>query len=106
MDRAKVFYLNSELDNKQTLLNVNNGIQRNYLDLIAAQSSYTTALDTYDAANQTFEFVKRRFDNGNTDFYTYLESLNNKNRAEGQLNSAMYSMILRNRILNLYRGKE
>lgn len=104
VDRAKVNYLNAELDSRQRHLDVTNAIQSNYLDLIAAQTSYTTATETFDASNQTFDFVQKRFDQGNTDFYTYLESLNNKNRAEGQLVSAKYSMILRNRILNLYRG--
>ena len=97
--------LNSRLQNDQAILNVTNAAQRDYLDLVAAQTSYQTAEENFEALNQTFEFIKKRFETGNTDFYSYLESLNNKNRAEGQLINAKYTIILRKRILDLYRGK-
>ena len=56
------------------------------------------------ALNQSFDFVKTRYDSGNTDFYTYLESLNNKNRAEIELVNAQYSIVFRKKILDVYRG--
>ncbi|GAB4235008.1 MAG: TolC family protein [Ekhidna sp.] len=105
IDFAKVGMLNSQLQNDQALLDVTNAAQRDYLDLVAAQTSYKTAEENYEALNQTFEFIKKRFETGNTDFYSYLESLNNKNRAEAQLINAKYTIVLRKRILDLYRGK-
>jgi len=54
--------------------------------------------------DQTYVFMKKRFETGNTDFYTYLESLNNKNRAEIQLINAKYSIIFRKKVLDLYRS--
>lgn len=105
IDNARVNYLNSQLQNDQAMLNVTNAAQRDYLDLVAAQTSYKTAEENYEALNQTFEFIKKRFETGNTDFYSYLESLNNKNRAEAQLVNAKYTIVLRKRILDLYRGK-
>ncbi len=105
IDNTKVLMLNSRLQNDQAILNVTNAAQRDYLDLVAAQTSYQTAEENFEALNQTFEFIKKRFETGNTDFYSYLESLNNKNRAEGQLINAKYTIILRKRILDLYRGK-
>ena len=105
IDNSKVAMLNAQLQNDQALLNVTNAAQRDYLDLVAAQTSFKTAQENYEALNQTFEFIKKRFETGNTDFYSYLESLNNKNRAEAQLINAKYTIILRQRILDLYRGK-
>lgn len=104
IDNSKVTMLNAELQNEQALLNVTNAAQRDYLDLVAAQTSYKTAQENFDALNQTFEFIKKRFETGNTDFYSYLESLNNKNRAEAQLINAKYTIVLRKQILDLYRG--
>lgn len=104
IDNSKVVHLNSQLQNDQAILDVTNAAQRDYLDLVAAQTSYKTAQENYEALNQTFEFIKKRFETGNTDFYSYLESLNNKNRAEAQLINAKYTIVLRRRILDLYRG--
>ena len=105
IDNTKVVMLNTRLQKDQTILDVTNAAQRDYLDLVAAQTSYETAIENFEALNQTFEFIKKRFETGNTDFYTYLESLNNKNRAEAQLINAKYTIILRKQILDLYRGK-
>ena len=105
IDNTKVLMLNTKLQNDQAMLDVTNSAQRDYLDLVAAQTSYITSEENYEALNQTFEFIKKRFETGNTDFYSYLESLNNKNRAEAQLVNAKYTIVLRKRILDLYRGQ-
>lgn len=104
IDQAKINFMNAELDYKQAYLDVTNSIQSDYLDLVAAMTSYQTAEENYEVTSQTFEFMKKRFETGNTDFYTYLESLNNKNRAEVELINAKYSIVFRKKILELYRG--
>lgn len=101
---ARLSMENSELDVKQTELDMTNIIQRVYLDLISAQETYQAAEENLVALNQSFEFVKTRYEHGNTDFYTYLESLNNKNRAEIELVNAKYSIVFRKKILDVYRG--
>ncbi len=106
IDEAKVNLLNSELSYKQTVQDVTNSIQNTYLNLVSAVSSYESASENYKAQLQTFEFMKKRFETGNTDFYTYLESLNNKNRAELELVNAKYSIVFRQKILELYRGSD
>lgn len=105
IDQARVVMRNSELDYTQALQNITNSAQSDYLDLIAAQTQYETALENYEAQKSSFEFIKKRFETGNTDFYTYQESLNNKNAAEAQLANAKYTIVFRKRILDLYRGK-
>lgn len=105
IDNTKVLMLNTSLQKDQAVLDVTNAAQRDYLDLVAAQTSYQTATENYEALNRTFEFMKKRFETGNTDFYSYLESLNNKNQAEAQLINAKYTIVLRKRILDMYRGK-
>jgi outer membrane protein len=101
---AKVNYLNAELDRKATINTITNTVQRVYLDLVAGQQTYLSAKENMEAQNASFEFIKKRFDVGNTDFNAYLESLNNKNRAEFQLVSSKYEILFRKKILDIYRG--
>ncbi|MFY0606364.1 MAG: TolC family protein [Cyclobacteriaceae bacterium] len=101
---ARVSMANSELQVTQEMNNVTNLVQTAYLDLVNAQDTYVSAKENLEAAAQTFDFMKKRFETGNTDFYTYLESLNNKNSAQLQLVNAKYSIVFRKKILELYRG--
>lgn len=102
---AKVNMINAELEVTGSLNRVTNIIQSAYLDLVSAQNTYVSAKENLEATTQTFEFMKKRFETGNTDFYTYLESLNNKNRAELELVNAKYSIVFRQKILELYRSE-
>lgn len=101
---AKLNFENANLNLKQAELDMTNTIQSVYLDLISAQETYQAAQDNLVALNQSFIYVKTRYEHGNTDFYTYLESLNNKNRAEVELVNAKYSIVFRKKILDVYRG--
>lgn len=100
---AKVGILNADLDYEAAENTVTNLVQRAYLDMLNAQTSYQSAKENLEAQNSIFEFIKKRFETGNTDFNAYQESLTNKNRAEFQLVNAKYSIVFRKRILELYR---
>ena len=95
---------NSELDYQQVRIDLINNLQQAYLDLVAAYSTYQAARENLTALEQSFKFSESRYNSGNTDFYSYLESLNNKNRAEIELINSRYSFIFRKRILEIYRG--
>lgn len=102
---AKVGMMNAELDIELARITITNTVQQVYQDLIAAQSTYQAAKENLEALDQSFNYSKKRYETGNTDFYTYLESLNNKNRAELELVNAKYSIVFRKKILELYRGQ-
>ncbi|MFT6854377.1 MAG: outer membrane protein [Cyclobacteriaceae bacterium] len=104
VQNAKFNISNAELDVNQAMNTVTNVLQQAYLDLVSAQTTYTSAKENLEALDQTFVFMKKRFDTGNTNFYVYLESLNNKNVAEVQLVNAKYNIIFRKKVLDLYRG--
>jgi outer membrane protein len=95
---------NSELDYQQVRIDLMNNLQQAYLDLVAAHSTYQAARENLTALEQSFNFAQSRYNSGNTDFYSYLESLNNKNRAEIELINSRYSFLFRKRILEIYRG--
>ncbi|MDW3195527.1 MAG: TolC family protein [Cytophagales bacterium] len=102
---AKLTMANAEVNNRQARMTATNTVQTVYLDLIAARNTYISASENLVALQQSFDFMEKRYQSGNSDFYAYLESLNNKNRAEVQLANAKYSIVLRKRILDLYRGQ-
>lgn len=102
---AKVGILNAELDYELAKNTVTNLVQRVYLDMLNAQTTYQSAKENLEAQQAIFEFIKKRFETGNTDFNSYQESLTNKNRAELQLVNAKYSIVFRQQILDLFRGK-
>lgn len=101
---SRVGISNAELQYQDAVNSITNNVQQAYLDMLNAQATYISARDNLEAQNTSFEFIKKRFESGNTDFYSYLESLNNKNIAESQMVNAKYTIILRKRILDLYRN--
>ena len=103
---AKINMLNAELDLRQAEMDLTNAVQQAYLDLVTAKSTYDAAKENLIALEKSFNFMKLRYTSGNSDFYAYLESLNNKNRAEMELNNAKYSIALRKKILNIFQGWE
>ena len=103
---AKINMLNAELDLKQAEMDLTNAVQQAYLDLVTAKSTYDAAKENLIALEQSFNFMKSRYTSGQSDFYAYLESLNNKNGAEMELNNAKYSIALRRKILNILQGLE
>lgn len=104
IQQSKVALANAELGVFEAVNTITNLVQTAYLDLISAQNTYKTAKENLEASQQSFEFMKKRFETGNTDFYTYSESLNNKNRAMVELVNAKYNIVFRQKILELYKS--
>lgn len=101
---SRINITNSELTFEQARIDLINNLQQAYLDLVAAHSTYLAARENLTALEQSFRFSEGRYNSGNTDFYTYLESLNNKNRGEIDLINSRYSYFFRKRILDIYQG--
>lgn len=101
---AKIDIANSELGLSQAEIDLRNQLQRAYLDLVAAHSTYVAARENLTAFEQSFKFAQSSYEAGRSDFYTYLESLNNKNRGEIELINSKYSYQFRKKILDIYRG--
>ncbi len=97
---------NAELDLKKTKMRLTNQVQQAYLELSAARSAFLSSTENLKALEQAFRFAETSYNNGNSDFYSYLESMNNKNRAELDLEIAKYSYMLRKRILEIYTGNQ
>ena len=55
----KIGVLNADLDYENSKNNVTNIVQRAYLDMLNAQTSYRSALENVEAQRATFEFMKK-----------------------------------------------
>lgn len=104
MQVSRLTQRNAEISIKQAEQNVRNTAQQVYLDLVAAQETYKASSENLRALERSFEFAKTRYEAGRTDFYTYVEALNNKNRAEIELVNAKYTIVFRQKILDLLQG--
>jgi len=103
---AEIGVSDAELSLRQANMNLTNQVQQAYLDLTASQSAYFAAKENLNALAQAFQFAETSYNSGNSDFYSYLESLNNKNRAELDLEISKYSFVLRKRILDILAGQK
>ena len=97
--------LNSELSLEQAKNTVTNSIQQAYLNLVNAQTSYAAAKESLTNLNTSFEFAKNRYENGTIDFFTYLQSLNGKNRGEFELVQAKNRILFRRLVLDILTGE-
>ena len=98
LENARLSYENEKNNLYQSILVA-------YQDAEASFATYQATLEQIQAAEISFEFAKTRYEAGVIDFNNYLETLNNKTRAERELLAAKYDFILKSKILDLYQGK-
>jgi outer membrane protein len=104
MQVARINMDNANLAVEQAEIDLHNRLQQAYLDLLTALSTYNASIENFEALDQAFKFSETSYKSGNADFYSYIEALNNKNRAELELNNAKYSIVFRKRILDILSG--
>ena len=105
LQTSKIQVLNSQLALEQAKNDLTNQVQQAYLDLLNAKTSYAAAKESKLSLDQSFDFAKNRYDNGTIDFVTYLQSLTAKNRGDLELVRSKYSILLRQFILDIYKGE-
>lgn len=103
--RQELALQNAELSYQNQKNALIKSIQQAYLDVQSARIQYDAAAEQVTALNLSFQNIKARYDLGLIDFYTYLETLNNKTKAELQMNQSLFNYILKTKILDLYQGK-
>lgn len=103
--QSKIQVYNSEIGLEQEKNNLTNQVQRAYLDLINAKTTYIATRESMLQLNTAFEFAQSRYENGTIDFVTYLQSLNGKNNGELRLVQSKYTILFRQLILDIYTGE-
>lgn len=110
--RARQGIFNAKLNLDNTVLSYEidrNGLYQDvllaHLDATAAKARYDATLEQVDAAEKSFRYSEQRYEAGLDDFYTYVEALNNKTRADLQQYQSLYDYVLKVKVLELYQGK-
>ncbi|WP_288341877.1 TolC family protein [uncultured Roseivirga sp.] len=105
MQVSKIQVLNSQLALEQAKNDLTNQVQQAYLNLVNAKTTYAAAKQSKVNLDQSFQFSESRYENGTIDFVTYLTSLVNKNRGDLELIRSKYLILLRQFILDIYKGE-
>ncbi len=101
---ARLDLRNAELDYVASQNQLRQTLQQAYQDVLAAREKYNTVTANLEYTQRAFESAKRRYELGNIDFFAYMESLNNMNRAQAELLQSKCEFYLKKRILELYQG--
>ncbi|AKD03806.1 TolC family protein [Pontibacter korlensis] len=101
---ARLDLRNAELDYVASQNQLRQTVQQAYQDVLAAREKYNTVTANLEYTQRAFESAKRRYELGNLDFFAYMESLNNMNKAQAELLQSKCEFYLKKRILELYQG--
>lgn len=103
---SRVAFNNAELALEIEEQDLYRAIQQAYQDARAAQASFAATQEQLVALTESYHYATQKFEAGLMDFYSYLEILNNKNRADRERIQAKYDLVLKIKILELYQGKD
>ena len=101
--KARLSLRNAELEYRTAENRLRQNIEQAYREVVLAKEKHGQAQAAVEASEKSFSFMKRRFEAGTADFFVYLETLNNKNRAETSLLQSRYEYYFKTRILALYQ---
>ncbi|CCZ80522.1 TolC family protein [Odoribacter laneus] len=98
VENADLDYLNTQKDLLKTVETV-------YLDAVSSQDRYRSAMESMNAARQSFALVQEQFNLGMKNTLEMLTEKNNLLIAQQEIIQAKYMAILSQQLLNFYQGK-
>lgn len=102
--KAKLNYEYSQLNTQIVKDNLSKTISQALLDLKAAEKSYISAQQTYEADKAAFNVVQQRYNAGFVNSLDYNTSLTNYNKAENDMITAKYTLVFRSKVIDYYLG--
>ena len=106
IQNAKISVLDQDLNNKQTLQQLQSDVQTAINNALASKESYEASLVAVEAAETAFENAQKRYDLGAINSLEYTTSLNNLDRARINLITSKYQYIFNLKVIDFYLGKE
>lgn len=101
---AKIDFKNSELVEKNTKTQLQQSIERAYVNLSSSSEKYKLLQDQVSSFAESFRTAEIRFNAGAITSVDYLIAKNNLNRAQSNLIIAKYDFVLREKVLDYYGG--
>ncbi|MDE3184543.1 MAG: TolC family protein [Bacteroidota bacterium] len=102
---AKLELKNSQYLEQNTKTQLQQSIERAYVNLTSAADKYKLLQDQVSAFAESFRTAEIRFNAGAITSVDYLIAKNNLNRAQYNLITAKYDFVLREKVLDYYGGK-
>lgn len=103
---AKIELQNSELIEQSSKLQLQQSIERAYVNLISSTRKYQLLLNQVESFKESFRAAEIRFNSGASTSVDYLIAKNNLDKAQSNLILSKYDVSLREKILDYYQGKE
>ena len=103
--QARLNYQNTVLTESTTKIQLNQDIERAYINMNTAADRYKTILTQVDAFGESFRAAGVRFQQGVGTSIDYLITKNSLDRSIINLIIAKYDYVLRTKILDYYQGK-
>lgn len=102
---AKIGLKNSEIIEENTRIELQQSIEEAYLRLSNSRKKYSLLQEQVNAFSESFRSAEIRFNAGDINSIDYLIAKNNLDRAKINLIISKYDFILREKVLNYYRGE-
>ena len=104
--QADIIYKNSQLVEESTKLQLQQSIDKAYLDMTNAFQKYSLLLEQVAAYTESFKAAQTRFNAGVGTSVDYLTSKDRLDQANFNLIAARYDVVLRKKILDYYSGNK
>jgi outer membrane protein len=102
---AKIDLKNSELVEQNTKTQLQQSIERAYVNLTSSSEKYQLLLGQVNSFAESFRSAEIRFNAGASTSVDYLIAKNNLDRAKSNLIISKYDFVLREKVLDYYQGK-
>ena len=102
---TKVTYANALLQLEIEEMDLEKEVQQAYQDAKAARAQLAAADEQVVSAQEAYTYAQAKHDAGLMDFYTLMEALDAKTRAEAGRLQSQYDFILKRKILDIYQGQ-
>ena len=103
---SKLQYQNTQLELQQAKNSLLKEIQQVYVNAQAALKRYESSQKAVGSADESFRYVKEKFDLGIVTPLEYNESKNRLTQAQSTFIQAKYEYLFRMKILDFYYGRE
>lgn len=102
---AKINLKNSEIEEENTRIELQQSIERAYVQLSNSLKKYTLLQNQVQAFSESFRSAEIRFNAGDITSVDYLIAKNNLDRSKINLIISKYDFVLRAKVLDYYRGE-
>ena len=103
--KAKITFENSQLVEKHTQTELQQAIERAYVDVVNSFEKYQLLQNQVMAFTESFRAAEIRFNTGLITSVDYLIAKNNLDRSNTNLIISRYDFVLRSKVLDYYQGK-